>query len=284
VQHFDTSILFSGDLGRPVDPIMRAPHTPPTTDYYVVESTYGNRLHENIDPLKDLGSIINKTIKRGGTVVIPAFAVGRAQSILYDVYRLKLENIIPSDIPLFIDSPMATDVTRLFYKHAEQHRLTKEVSEAVCKTAKYIHTPEESMALNTIKMPMIIISASGMATGGRVLHHIKNLAPDHRNSIVFCGFQASGTRGDRMLSGEKNIKMFGEMIPVRAEVIKLDNLSAHADYSEILDWLSAVKKIPRKVFVTHGEASAALSLKEKIEDKLDWQCIVPSFMDEFELV
>ncbi|GGI77711.1 MBL fold metallo-hydrolase [Legionella impletisoli] len=283
IQHFETSILFSGDLGRPNDPIMYPPNHPPKSNYYVVESTYGDRQHEKTDPLNELGKIINKTVKRGGTVLIPSFAVGRAQAVLYDIYRLKSSKTIP-DVPVFIDSPMATDATKLFVKHAQLHRLSPEESEAVCRTAQYIHTPEKSMALNLNKMPKIIISASGMITGGRILHHVKNLAPDYKNSIVFCGYQAGGTRGDRILQGEKSVKMFGMMVSIQAEVFKLDNISAHADYVELLEWLSRIHEPPRKLFITHGEKQASVALKEKIAAKYAWNCVIPEYEEEVELI
>lgn len=282
VEHYDVSLLFSGDLGRPVDPIMYPPNNPPQSDYYVIESTYGNRLHEKIDPEKKLGEIINRTIKRGGVILIPSFAVGRAQVMLYYIHQLKIKTMIP-DIPVFIDSPMATDATKLFYQHANQHRLTSQQSAEVCQTAQYIHTVEESIALGNKKMPMIIISASGMATGGRILHHIKHFAPNHRNAIVFCGFQAGGTRGDRMVRGEKSVKMLGEIIPIRAEIFQLENTSAHADYEEMLQWLSPIKRKPKKIFITHGENEASEALKEKVEKRYQWNCYIPTYLYEEEL-
>ena len=282
VAHEETSILFSGDLGRQQDPIMRAPDAPPISDYLVIESTYGDRLHETTDPEKILSGIINRTVKRGGILIIPAFAVGRTQSMLYYIHQLKIKHEIP-DIPVFVDSPMATNVTHLFAHHAELHRLTAQQSADVCGVAKYIRTVEESIELSNKKMPMIIISASGMATGGRVLHHIRNFAPNDRNTILFSGFQAGGTRGDRMVRGEKEVKMFGQMIPIRAEVIQLGNTSAHADYQEILTWLNQTKKALRHVFITHGEHEASKQLQIKIEQQFHWDCDVPSYLQEFEL-
>jgi metallo-beta-lactamase family protein len=282
ISHHNVSILFSGDLGRTQDPVMYPPNPPPASDYYVIESTYGDRLHETVDPEQRLGDIITRTASRGGIVLIPSFAVGRAQAILFHIHQLKNQHKIP-DIPVFVDSPMATDTTKLFYQHAAQHRLSKEESAAVCHTATYVQSVDESIALTTKKMPMIIISASGMATGGRVLHHIKNFAPDHRNAIVFAGFQAGGTRGDRMVRGESAIKMFGKMIPIRADVTQLQNTSAHADYKEMLDWLGQIKHPPQKVFITHGENQASEALQAKIEEKYHWKCIVPAYRYEEEL-
>lgn len=283
VEHYNVSVLFSGDLGRPNDAIMRPPNAPPESDYYVIESTYGDRLHEQIDPEEELSKIINRTAKRGGIILIPAFAVGRAQLMLYYIHQLKTQNKIPN-LPVFIDSPMTTDATELFHQHAKQHRLSSQQSVDVCKTAQYIQSAEESIELDNKKMPMIIISASGMATGGRILHHIKQFGPEHRNSIVFCGFQAEGTRGDKMIRGDDKIKMLGQMVPIRAEVIELENTSAHADYQEMLAWLSHIKKTPRKIFITHGENKAAESLKEKIEQQYQWNCCIPAYLDEEELI
>jgi metallo-beta-lactamase family protein len=248
----------------------------------VVESTYGDRLHDTTDPEKQIRDVINRTAKRGGVILIPAFAVGRTQSILYYLHQLKAKNEIP-DLPVFVDSPMATNATKIFANHADLHRLTAQQCADVCGVAQYIHTVDESIALDNQKMPIIIISASGMATGGRILHHIRNFAPDHRNTILFSGFQAGGTRGDRMIRGEKEIKMFGQMIPINAEVIQISNTSAHADYQETLTWLSHVKKTPRKVFITHGEQEAAQGLKSKIEQKFHWDCIMPTYLDQYEL-
>ena len=279
VEHENISLLFSGDLGRPLDPIMYAPIDPPTSDYLVIESTYGDRLHDTTDPEKQLSNIINRTAKRGGTVLIPAFAVGRTQSLLYYIHQLKIKKEIP-DIPVFVDSPMATNATHIFSKHADLHRLTVQQAADVCGVAHYIHSVEESKELVEKRMPMIIISASGMATGGRVVHHIRNLAPDHRNTILFSGFQAGGTRGDRMVRGETEVKMFGQMIPIRAEVVQMANTSAHADYQEMLTWLSQFKSTPRRVFITHGEEEASTQLKLKIEQKFHWNCTVPTYLEE----
>ncbi|PJD94401.1 MAG: MBL fold metallo-hydrolase [Legionella sp.] len=274
----DTSILFSGDLGRQTDPLMFPPKEPPSSDFLVIESTYGNRIHDPIDPSIQLKAIINRTVKRGGSIIIPSFAVGRTQSLLYYLYELKSKKEIP-DIPVFVDSPMATDATKIFARYAEQNRLTKEQNRAVCGVAHYINSVDESIALDNQKFPAIIISASGMATGGRVIHHIRHFAPNFKNTILFSGFQVGGTRGDRMIRGEKEIKMFGKMIPIRAEIAQIDNISAHADSSEMLDWLANLKKAPRQLFITHGETEAAQALKAKIEQQFQWKCDIPSYLD-----
>ncbi len=242
-----TSIEFSGDLGRKNDPIFYSPEKPHELNYLVLESTYGDELHEKDSSYKTLQKIINETIKKGGSILIPAFAVGRTQSILYQIYQLKKNGLI-ADIPVFVDSPMATNVTKLFYLYHKLHKLSDKETKEVCQTAKYVRDVEESKKIGSLDFPRIIISASGMATGGRVLHHLKHLAPDHRNSIVFSGFQAPGTRGDKILRGLDEIKMLGQMIKIRAEVFNLENTSAHADYSETLDWLSELTSTKKNIY------------------------------------
>lgn len=282
LRHQNVYLLFSGDLGRAHDPIMRAPEEPPESNYLIIESTYGNRLHDTSDAETELGEIINRTNKRGGNVLIPAFAVGRTQSLLFYIQQLKSKKIIP-DIPVFVDSPMATNATEMYTIHSKEHRLTQKQCVEVFGVAQYIRSVEESIALYQRKMPMILISASGMATGGRVVHHIKNLAPNYKNTILFSGHQAGGTRGDRIIRGEKEIKIFGQMIPVHAEIIQMTNTSAHADYKEILDWLAHLKKAPKKVFITHGEKEAAAALQLKIEQQFHWDCVLPNYLDQEKL-
>lgn len=275
-------IVFSGDLGRRNDPIIDEPARIESADYLIIESTYGNRLHEKTSPFNELKTVILNTAKRGGTVIIPAFTVGRAQTVLYYIHQLKLKHAIP-DIPVFVDSPMATKVTHLLEHYVGEHRLTKKECIDVSQTATYISTVEESKQIDNYAMPTIIISASGMATGGRVLHHLKAFAPHSKNTILFTGFQAGGTRGARMINGESEIKIHGQMIRVNAKVENLDTISAHADYEETLYWLSHFKQKPKSVFITHGELAAATSLKEKIENQFHWHCIIPTYMQTIDL-
>ena len=282
LQHADTSILFSGDLGRANDILMSPPTAVTRADYVVVESTYGNRRHDARDPRTMLAEILNRTFNRGGAVIIPAFAVGRAQTLLYYVHLLKSSKAIP-DVPVFLNSPMAVNVTKIFHKYRGEHRLTPEQCDAMCAAAKYVNSVEESKALNNRSGPMIIISASGMATGGRVLHHLKTFAPDARNTILFAGFQAGGTRGAAMLDGAESIKIHGDYVPVRAEVANVSNLSAHADYVEILDWLANFESAPRQVFITHGEPTAADALRQHIEERFNWTVRVPEHRERMTL-
>jgi metallo-beta-lactamase family protein len=275
-------IVFSGDLGRYDDPMMRDPEPIAEADYIVIESTYGNRVHEPADSTERLGSIIDRTVQRGGTVVVPAFAVGRAQSLLYHLWKLKTAGRI-ANIPIYLDSPMAIDATDLLHAHRTDHRLAPEVCSAVCAIATYTRDVEGSKAITTNSYPKIVISASGMATGGRVLHHLKAYAPDQKNTILFSGFQAAGTRGRSMLEGSTEIKIHGEWIPVRAEVDDLPMLSAHADSNELMRWLSGFHHGPSRVFIVHGEAEAAEALRVRIDKDLRWNATVPRQDQVFDL-
>ncbi len=272
------SVLFSGDLGRPDDAVMHAPMRIASTDYLVIESTYGDRSHEPEDPRIKLATIINRTVARKGVVIIPAFAVGRTQSLLHYIHQLKATGKI-ADTPVYLNSPMATNATHLFMTHRKEHRLGPVDCEAMCRAAKIVNTPEESKALNRRKGPMIIIAGSGMATGGRVTHHLTAFAPDARNTILFTGHQAGGTRGARILAGEAAVKIHGEMVPVRAEVAIINNLSAHADCNEIIGWLHGFETPPRRTFITHGEPGPADALRQRIEKDLGWPCEVPDYLE-----
>ncbi len=278
VVHDGTRIVFSGDVGRPHDPLMRPPATIESADYLVLESTYGNRIHPVSDPQTDLRVVIDRTVARGGIVLIPAFAVGRAQGILYYLYLLKKRGQLP-DVPIYINSPMAIDATEIYREFSAEHRLSEDDYSAMFRLAKFVRTPEESKQLCEQKSPMIIVSASGMATGGRVLHHLKEIAPDARNTILFAGFQSGGTRGAAMVDGADLIKIHGQYVTVRAEVVNIDSMSAHVDYSEMLDWLSHIKRAPRHVFITHGEPAAADALRFKISERFGWSCSVPEYRD-----
>jgi len=279
---FDVSgkkLVFTGDMGRPNDPVMKPPVTIQSADYLVVESTYGNRLHAKEDPLDTIERVVNKTAERGGTLLIPSFAVGRAQSMLYYLSQLKAQNRIP-DLPVYLDSPMSINATKIMAKHSNDHKLTPKECEQTCRVAHYTNTPEESKEIDRQPMTKVIVSASGMMTGGRILHHLKVYGPDPKSTILITGFQAGGTRGARLLDGERELKIHGQMIPIRAEVEELTNTSAHADYEEMLGWLRGFTAPPRKVFITHGELGASESLQEKIEQELGWDCHIPNELEE----
>ncbi len=271
------SILFTGDLGRPHHPVMKPPAVVTSADYLIVESTYGDRLHDRSNPLDELAKVIKETVANGGSLIIPAFAVGRTQDLLSLLFALKKSNRIP-DIPIFLDSPMAQNVSDLLAHYSNEHRLSREQSNEICKIAKYVKTPDESKAIDQYAVPVIIISASGMAEGGRILHHLKAFLPKHSNTILLTGYQDPGTRGDRLFRGEAEIKIHGEMIPVRAKIVSLNNMSAHADYQEMIDWLKNFKHPPQKVFITHGDQASTISLKNTIEKNFHWKCIIPDYL------
>ncbi len=275
-------ILFSGDLGRPNDPLMRAPAPMPQTDFAVVESTYGDRKHPAIDPEAELEPLLARALARRGVVVIPAFAVGRAQALLLHIARLKARAAIP-DVPVFLNSPMAAEATRIYQNHSSEHSIGLDDCRALGRVATVVSTPEESKALNFRGGPMIIVSASGMATGGRVLHHISSFAPDANNLILFAGYQAGGTRGAAMVAGAASVKIHGEYVPIRADVAQLLSASSHADGDELLAWMRSSPKAPKHVFITHGEPSAADALRHRVEEELGWSCEVPDYLGEFEL-
>lgn len=277
------SITFSGDVGRQNDPIMYLPQALPATDYLVLESTYGNRRHEALDYESVIAGIINRTASRGGIVLLPSFAVGRAQLILHVIERLRTQNRIPN-IPVYLNSPMAIRATNLFFDLHEQHKLSRDDCDRIDQITTYVKTVEESIELNARKHPSIIISASGMASGGRVLHHLKSLASNPRHSILFLGYQAAGTRGDAMVHGADKIKNHGQYIPVQAEVHNLDSLSSHGDYEEILHWLRQMPAAPKHVFITHGEASAADAMRMHVKDELQWPASVPEYLDTIDLL
>lgn len=267
-------IAFSGDIGRPNDRVLNPPEPLPETDYLITESTYGNRLHTKVDILDELADVVNETYNRRGVLIIPAFAVGRAQSLMHYLWLLKKQARIPS-MPMYLNSPMATNVNKLMCKYVDLHRLSENECMETCDVVEYVRTVEESKALNEKKGPMIIISASGMMAGGRVLHHLKAFAPYPENTILLAGFQAAGTRGEALERGAREIKIHGSYVPVNAQVRILDNISAHADYEEIIHWFSESKIHPQRVFVTHGEPAAADEFRRRLSDRFGWNCMVP---------
>ncbi|KWK86224.1 MBL fold metallo-hydrolase RNA specificity domain-containing protein [Burkholderia ubonensis] len=275
-------LAFSGDLGRRHDPIMRAPTPPAHADYVVVESTYGDRLHPDSDPESELAALFEKTFARGGVVVMPCFTVGRAQQILHYIARLKATGRM-AHVPVYLDSPMATDVTDVYRHHLLEHRLTLSESDALGHAATMVRTVDQSKAIAGHQGPMVIIAGSGMATGGRVLHHLTRYAPDARNTIALVGYQAAGTRGAALAAHEPTLKIHGEYVRVRAQVETIAALSAHADYDEILQWLGAMQQPPVRTFVTHGEPAAADALRRRIEEQLHWPCEVPTYQQAVDL-
>lgn len=276
------SILFSGDLGRLNSPIVHDPAVVPSVDYVVTESTYGDREHSNINPEDKLEEIINKTVAKGGKIVMPAFAVGRTQKILYYINDLKNKGRI-SDLTVFLDSPMSIKVTSLVDDYEDENKLTREKYQDIYKSVKFCITREQSKRIFTYPNPAIIISASGMATGGRVLHHIANYGPKPNCAIVFAGYQAEGTRGRDMIDGRNEVKIHGEIVHIRAKVEKLSNMSDHADAKEIIEWLGKMPKHPIKVFITHGELGSSEALATRIQKELKWNTEIPEYLETIKL-
>lgn len=277
-----TRIAFSGDLGRYGDPLMFDPEPVPQADYLLVESTYGDRLHPNLAPQQELESILTRTVERGGSVIIPSFAVGRAQALLYHINAIRQRGTL-SDVPVYLDSPMACAATDLFCEHPDDHRLSAAQCHDAWDDVIYTRDVEASKRLDTEPGPKIIISASGMVTGGRILHRLKRYAPDHRSTIVMAGYQAGGTRGAALLAGAEAIKIHGDYVPVRAEVVSLDMLSAHADQHELLRWLGGFRSQPKQCFVVHGEAESADRFRLKITERFGWDVRVPEHLERVEL-
>jgi len=281
-------LLFSGDLGRPNQPILRDPHTVFSADYLVIESTYGDRLHGSADTKKEVARIINESIERGGVLVIPSFAVGRTQELLYTIRELEETNLIPH-LPIYVDSPMAINATQIFIKNKQDYDLESKVLElegkAILQTAKlhFAQTQQQSKAINAINNRAIIISASGMVTGGRILHHMFNRLPNPKNTVLFIGYQALGTRGRTILEGAESVKIHGQYVPIRAHVENISGFSAHADYNEILAWLASFNNAPRKVFIVHGEPEQSRSLGDKIRSQFNWATETPEYLSRFEL-
>ena len=278
----DRTVVFSGDVGRQDDVIMRPPEPIGKADVLVCESTYGDRLHGETDPCEELADIIARTAARGGLVLVPAFAVGRAQMLLYLVHRLILQQKIPK-LPVFLNSPMAIRATEIFIHHNKEHKLSQADCALIDDNTHYVRTADESIELNTKRFPCVIISASGMASGGRVLHHLKTLLPNPRNSIVFAGFQAPGTRGDALVNGAESVKIHGDYWPVKAEVHNLESLSAHGDYQEILQWLGQGSLDPGKVYISHGEPVASDIMRKRIHERFGWDTEVPELFDEVDV-
>ena len=281
-------ILFSGDLGRPSRPILRDPVQIFEVDYLVLESTYGDRLHDPKPPEEELARVINESVKRGGSLVIPSFAVGRTQELLFCIRELEEQGKIPS-LPVFVDSPMAIDTTMIFEKRKGDYNLEAKVLELegknILKTRqiKFCRSTEESKQLDEQKIPGIIISASGMVEGGRILHHLAHRLPHPQNTVLFIGFQAAGTRGRTIVEGKPTIKIHGQQIPIRAKIENISGFSAHADYNEILAWLMGFNRPPLKTFIVHGEPEAAEALAEKIKNRFGWDVIIPKFKESFEI-
>jgi metallo-beta-lactamase family protein len=273
---------FTGDLGRSDDPLMRPPRPLEPAHVLVTESTYGDRRHATDDPEAVLGEVIRRVTRRGGVVLIPAFAVGRTETVLLHLSRLRERGELP-DVPVYLNSPMAVDVAAIYRRHPEEHRLGTDELERMYSIATEVHTVDESKLLNLRGGPMVVISASGMITGGRILHHLVAYGSDPHNAVVLTGFQAGGTRGAALLAGERRLRIFGKDVPIRAEVVALGSLSAHADADALIDWMGSVDHPPSSVYVVHGEPAAADALRARITRELGWPARVPEHLERVDL-
>jgi len=282
------SVLFSGDLGKYNQPIIRDPVAPPACDYLVVESTYGDRLHDVEEPKDALERIIKSAAEHNSAVLIPSFAVGRAQEILYLIRELEDEKRVPV-LPVCVDSPMAAAATQAYARRTEDQ--DQDYADALKHTPTPLRThsmlacvtKEDSKRLNTLEGARVIIAASGMMNGGRVLHHALRLLPDETATVVFVGYQAAGTLGRRVADGEKQVKVLGQWVPVRCQIVKIGGFSAHADWKEVIRWLEGMPSPPRRAFVTHGEPDAANAMAGHIRDRFGWQIEVPEYGEKFQL-
>ncbi|MBZ5588285.1 MAG: MBL fold metallo-hydrolase [Acidobacteriia bacterium] len=275
------TIYFSGDVGRYDVPILKEPEPYPGSTFLVVESTYGDRLHDPGDPREQLTEVITEAIERKGVILVPAFAIDRTQELLY-LLRELVEDEAIAPLPIFLDSPMGREATEAYRSCVQEHDAEMRelvrggVDPLVPPNLEIIGRVDESKRLNTISGPAIIISASGMATGGRILHHLRHRLPDPSTTVVFVGFQAEGTRGRRILDGEREVKIFGEMVPVAAQVRSISSLSAHADADELTIWAGEPTRAPSTVFVTHGEPAASRALADRFAARFGWRCLLPS--------
>jgi metallo-beta-lactamase family protein len=280
-------VVFSGDIGRYGQVILKDPTTPTSNaDVLICESTYGDREHEDGDPAGLLAQIVNRVAKRGGSIVIPAFAIGRTQTFMYYLRQLEDQQRIPR-LPVYVDSPMALSATDLYLRHKEDHDLefAREEGNDGKGDPLNVHefhltrTADASKAINNVKTPCIIISASGMVSGGRVLHHLVQRLPDARNAVILAGFQAEGTRGRALQEGAKTLNLYGQPVPVCAEIVEMGQFSAHAGKSELLRWLTALPAPPKQTYLTHGEPQAAQALQSAIQEKFRWKAAVARYLD-----
>ncbi len=279
---FGKRVVFSGDLGRPNDPMLIPPEKPNYADYLIVESTYGDRLHPTDSTEETLLKIIQKSLLLHGPLLVPSFTVDRAQDFMYVIWKLKQENRIP-DIPVYLDSPMGTDVSKLFLKYPDWQILDPEVFKQVFADTRMVSSVEDTRHLARNPHPRIIIAGSGMMNGGRILHYLEEHISDPRATIIIPGYQAAGTRGRKLSEGEHEIKIHGQYFRVKANIEHIHTMSSHADQGEILGWMSEITNKPERVFITHGEPHSADALRLKIKDTYGWKCHVPGLFEEVEL-
>ncbi len=275
-------LVFSGDIGRDNDVLMFPPTKPKKADYIFLESTYGNRLHPDSDSKLELEIYINNTIQKGGTVIIPSFAVERVQSIMFLIWQLKKENRIPN-VPYIIDTPMGINVLDVFTNNTNWHRLSPEDCVAMFATFSLVSEYQETIETIYDKQPKVVIAASGMVSGGRVLSYLEYYIGLPETTIIIVGFQAEGTRGRKLLDGAKEIKIRGKYYPVQSKILEIEGLSAHGDQKDLLHWLSELEEKPTKVFIVHGENQPSDELRIKIQETYGFDCTVPLMGQEFDL-
>jgi metallo-beta-lactamase family protein len=273
-------IIFSGDVGRPVDSILRAPVPAYNADYLVMESTYGDRLHEETYPVEALERVVNEAMGRGGVLVIPSFAVGRSQTLLYLLRELEVAGKIPS-VPVYLDSPMANRALDTHKNHIADLNLVcrkKSISGVRIFHPEKLNlsvSREQSMKINSVQKNAIIISASGMVTGGRILHHLKERLSEPQHTVLFIGYQAQGTRGRTILEGKESVKMFGQQVPIKARIERIEGFSGHADYQELLAWMMGFNRKPERTFLVHGEPEASEAMADHIRKHFKLDVTVP---------
>ncbi len=284
----EAKIVFSGDLGRYGEALLADPTPVAEADYLLIESTYGDRLHADGHPEEQLGAAVREARARGGPLVVPAFAVGRTQQLLHSLHTLLEQGKIPN-LPVYVDSPMATDATEIFLSHPEAHRVELRHLESNGENPlrlprlEFVQSLDDSLALDDRDDPMVLISASGMATGGRILHHLEAFLPNPRATVLFVGYQAAGTRGRTLLEGARELKMHGKIVPVQARIRQIDGYSAHADQGELLRWLGGFEKAPRTTFLVHGEEDSSQGLEEAIRSRFGWTTSIPELSETHDL-
>lgn len=275
-------ILFSGDLGRPFSPLLNAPASILPADYLVMESTYGDRVHSTLSVLDQLADVVNETLRQKGNLLIPSFAVGRAQELMHLLNQLKIQNKIP-DVPVFLDSPMGANATNIFRRHPSWHKLSPTQCTSIFERVQIVSKFEETIDIIDTPGSKIIIAASGMLTGGRVLYYLEKYIVNRHNTILLTGFQPAGTRGRALQDGTHELKMHGSYYPVKAQVRSLSAMSGHADQAEMIQWLSQINSPPKKIFLVHGENTAREAFRVKLETELNWKVEVPVQQQEFQL-
>lgn len=276
------TIVFSGDIGREESLLLKAPNRPEKADTLIIESTYGNRFHSETSAEEQLIEVIQHTYKKGGNILLSSFAIGRSQELMFLIHRLVREGKIP-DLPIYLDSPMSSEATKILFRYPPWHKLSYEECEEIARNINFVHVVEESFAVIDDPRPKIVIAASGMLAGGRILNYLKAYIGDFRNTLLLVGYQAEGTRGKTLKEGGKEIKIHGRFYQVKSEVREISTLSAHADQGELMNWMKTIKDAPRQVFLVHGENDALNTLQSKIQEELKWKAIVPQLNEEYEV-